>query len=101
MQMATGTKTIPRDLKKFRVGNGLTQVEVALRLGVTQPHYSRIEKGIVAPGNKLMRSVALLLKPHTVSEPPGKWLARVDRTARRSRQFRALVTAALALAEED
>lgn len=89
---------IRRDLKRFRMQSGLTQADLAKRLKITQPHYSRIESGKTPAGNGLFLKIRRLLKTgSTDSAVRDEWLEKVHAAATQSQQFRELVTAAMAL----
>ena len=51
-----------RELKSLRVGAGLTQTELAKRLGVTNVTVSRWERGEAIPKPKYNKAMAKLLK---------------------------------------
>jgi predicted transcriptional regulator len=94
MQMKATTKRIVCDLERLRRQRGLTQIEIASQLGISQAHLSRIISGATAPGNKLEFRITKLLggeHPKNTHE----WLARIEQAAARSADFRALVNAAL------
>lgn len=53
---------IGKNLKKARKNLGLTQVEVAEKVGITSTYYSMIERGEVEnPGSKKMLKIAKVL----------------------------------------
>jgi transcriptional regulator with XRE-family HTH domain len=85
---------IVSDLEKFRREHGLTQGELASRLGVSQPHLSRVISGTTPPGNKLAFRIERLLNRPSPKRTD-KWLDRVGHAAGRSNAFRTLVDSAL------
>ena len=48
-------------LKKVRLLKGLSQKEVAAAMGTTQPHYSKIEAGLVSPNVETLKKIASVL----------------------------------------
>lgn len=46
MGLTSQKESIGKKLKLLRVARGLHQADVASMLGVTQPHYSNIERGL-------------------------------------------------------
>lgn len=61
-------ETIANRLKEIRTSHGLNQIEFSQRIGVTNAHISRIEKGITVPSEALMK---LICKEFGVNE---EWL---------------------------
>jgi transcriptional regulator with XRE-family HTH domain len=51
-----------RQLHIARTNKGLTMVELAEKVGVTQPMISRFEKGTKKPGVELLRDIADVLE---------------------------------------
>ena len=49
------------NLKKLRLNNGLSQKELADKLGISQNHYSNIETGMRCPSVKLAKKIAIEL----------------------------------------
>ncbi len=87
-------KRVMHDLEKFRRDRGLTQAELASRLGVSQSHMSRVISGAVSPGNKLEFRIIELI--HAMpAKKPDQWLDQVAQAARRSPAFRKLINSAL------
>lgn len=98
----TSTKrtSFAKALDNFRRRQGLTQGDLARRLGVSQPHISRILSEEVPPGDKLRLRVARFL---AVQQPPTQhpdWVEKVAAAAGRSDAFRRLVGAALEMIEK-
>lgn len=60
--------TIAERLKKIRTDCGLNQIEFSKRIGVTNAHISRMEKGITVPSDSLTK---LICKEFGVNE---EWL---------------------------
>ena len=81
------------------LASGLTQVELARRLGVSQGHLSKVLKGVVAPGGKVRKAVAERLSDIDPEPSRDEWLRRVAEAADNSSEFRRLVVAALRLME--
>lgn len=50
-------ETIAKRLKKIRVDCGLNQIEFSKRIGVTNAHISRMEKGITIPSESLIKLI--------------------------------------------
>jgi hypothetical protein len=73
---------------------------LARRLGVSQPHVSRVISGDIPPGNKLRLRIEKLIAIERQPEEPGKWLARVSAAAGQSEDFRRLVNLAMDMLEE-
>lgn len=48
-------------LRKRRIEMGLTQIQMAAELGITQPQYSKIEAGVTDPG-KYLNKLSKILK---------------------------------------
>ena len=46
MALTSDKGSIGKNLKRLRAARGLKQTDVARMLGVTQPHYSNVERGI-------------------------------------------------------
>lgn len=44
-------------LYKYRTQKNLTQVEMAAKLNITQPHYANIENGIRTPSARLIQRI--------------------------------------------
>lgn len=63
-------------LKKLREDNGLTQAELAARLGVKQPVIARVESGKVMPDlrtvHRIAHALGFLVDPPTFRPMPGK-----------------------------
>jgi transcriptional regulator with XRE-family HTH domain len=95
------TQAMPADLftalERFRKANGLNQDELARRLGVSQPHLSRVIAGTSAPGNKLLYRIRDLLEVRPDRASGDKWLMEVAKAAKRSKSFRRLVSSAMDL----
>ena len=51
-------KQLPELLRQYRKKRGLAQKEVAAILGISREHYTRIERGIVRPSQKLCSIIA-------------------------------------------
>jgi transcriptional regulator with XRE-family HTH domain len=81
-------------LEKFRIERGLTQAELASRLGVSQSHVCRVISGAASPGNKLKFRISQLTGA-IPAKKADQWLDRVAQAAKRSPAFRALVNSAL------
>ena len=92
-------RALGKALENFRRERGLNQDELARRLGVSQPHISRVISGDIPAGNKLRLRIEKLLVAKRQSEAPGKWLAKVGATAGRSEDFRRLVSLAMDMLE--
>lgn len=86
---------LPSELEGFRRDQGLTQTELAAKLGISQPHLSRVLSGTVTPGDKLTFRLNRLLgrKPESGAVDP--WLERVKTASARSTSFKELVESAL------
>ena len=67
---------VPAAVERTRLGLGLTQKAVAEALGVSQPHYSKVKCGEVAPSEAL-------------TERMRDWLKRAGPTRRRGFDQRA------------
>lgn len=52
--------TIAARIKAVRTAKGLTQVQLALKIGITQSHLSAIERGDASVGTRLVRIAAAL-----------------------------------------
>lgn len=61
-------ETIANRLKEIRTSHGLNQIEFSQRIGVTNAHISRMEKGITIPSEALIK---LICKEFGVNE---EWL---------------------------
>lgn len=46
------------DLKALRKRRGMTQEQVALAAGITQSHYSLIERGLISPTMRTVQKLA-------------------------------------------
>ena len=46
MALTSDKGSVGKNLKRLRAARGLKQTDVARMLGVTQPHYSNVERGI-------------------------------------------------------
>jgi transcriptional regulator with XRE-family HTH domain len=58
-----GANKVGKTLKKARKSIGLTQVEVAEKVGISSTYYSMIERGEKTnPGSKIMIKIAKFLK---------------------------------------
>lgn len=58
-----GAQEIGKKLKKSRKTLGLTQVQLAAKIGITSNYYSMIERGEVDnPGSQVMSKIAKVLK---------------------------------------
>src|ERR1700692_926417 len=77
---------------------GINQDALADLLGVSQGHLSKILSGETPAGRRTAAGARQLLDVGT-APPPGRWLATVGETARGSLAFKAVVDAALKLAE--
>ena len=53
---------IGRDFKKARKQTGLTQEEVAQKVGMNANYYSRIERGEEKPGRETLLAIAKVLR---------------------------------------
>lgn len=51
-----------RYLKKYRLDNNMSQVEMAKKLKTSQSYYSRLESGKEKPGIQLIKRISELLK---------------------------------------
>lgn len=49
-------------MKVLRKGRGMTQEDVAAKAGITQQHYSLIERGLVSPTMRTARRIAQALE---------------------------------------
>ena len=79
---------------------GINQDALADLLGISQGHLSKILSGKVRPGRRTSARVRELLDARSDAAPTSdSWLATVDEAARRSRAFKAVVDAALKLAD--
>jgi transcriptional regulator with XRE-family HTH domain len=87
-------------LSAYARDRGLTQVELAQRLGISQGHLSKILMAKVAPGPKLARKIELLLGHASTGAPASQWGAAVIDAAEASPEFRNLVDAALSLMQK-
>lgn len=60
-----------KNLRQLRVDRGVTQVEMADRLGITQATYSRIEAGKSTPDLPALENIAAALEvvPTTLISP--------------------------------
>jgi transcriptional regulator with XRE-family HTH domain len=94
------SRAIGKALENFRRVRGLNQGELARRLGVSQPHISRVIAGEILAGNKLRLRIEKLLAVERQAEVPGKWLAKVGATALLSEDFRRLVNLAMKILEK-
>ena len=65
-------------ITRLRKASGLTQVEVAARLGTDQSTYSKIEKGV-----RRMDVVEFVAWAEAIGAEPSDVLAELRRTARR------------------
>ena len=88
-------------LRELTRRNGWTQEVVAARLGVTQGYVSRLFTARHAPSSKLAARINALVQHHMPEDGPMSLGDRVMRAAEASPRFRALVEAALDLANED
>jgi len=57
-----------RRVKAFRYRNGYSQGRFAVRVGVTQPYISCLEKGTVTPSAELVDRIEKLLEVLTAAE---------------------------------
>ena len=48
-------------LKELRIKRHMTQVDVAGAVGISQPYFNRVERGIYVPSLKNMESIAKAL----------------------------------------
>jgi transcriptional regulator with XRE-family HTH domain len=87
--------TLAKTLENFRRDHGMTQAELARRLGVGQPHLSRVISGKAVPGTKLTFRARRLLFAGSAANETEEWLKGVAKAAARSPSFRRLVTSAL------
>lgn len=55
------SQTVSRNLRIWRARRGLTQTEIAGRLGVSQSHFSRIELGKKTPSLRTLGRLAQAL----------------------------------------
>jgi transcriptional regulator with XRE-family HTH domain len=93
-------RALGKTLENLRRERGFNQEELARRLGVSQPHISRVISGEIPAGNKLRFRIEKLLAAERQSEAPGKWLAKVGAAAGRSENFRRLVNLAMDILEK-
>lgn len=93
-------KALGKALENLRRERGLNQDELARRLGISQPHVSRLISGDIAPGNKLRLRIEKLIAAERQLERPGKWLAKVGAAAGQSEDFRRLVNLAMDMLEK-
>lgn len=56
------------NLKIFRMKHGLTQAQMADKLGITQSHYKSIELGTHDPSFKVMTQLAEQFEPDDIWE---------------------------------
>lgn len=85
-EAVTGETVLSDQLRLGREGTGLTQVEAATRLGLSQPYLSQLERGQRAVTSSLARAAAKLYRlPPTAlpvpTEPPKRGAER-DKLAR-------------------
>jgi len=57
-----GSQQLGKNIKKARKKNGLTQEQVAEKVGVHVSYISRIERGVVNPTHSILDSIRRLLK---------------------------------------
>lgn len=50
--------TPPESLEAWRRDRGLSQMEAADALGISQTHYSRLERGAATPRRELLKQIA-------------------------------------------
>lgn len=81
------------DLAAFREASGLTQADLAERLGISQGHLSKIEAGRHRPGIHLRERLRRL----TEADSDVARIDEIQAAADRSPEFRALLAAALRL----
>ena len=63
MQESQGSVPEPNTyMKVLRKGRGMTQEDVAAKAGITQQHYSLIERGMVSPTMRTARRIAQALE---------------------------------------
>ena len=55
-------QTVSQNLKVWRTRRGLTQTEIAERLGVSQSHFSRLELGKKSPSLRTLDRLARALE---------------------------------------
>lgn len=51
-----------RYLRNYRIGNNLTQIQMAKKLNTSQGYYSHLETGRMKPGTDMINRIAKLLK---------------------------------------
>lgn len=63
-------KKLGKNIAKYRKETGLTQLQLAIKLGVTREHLSHIEVGIKHPSVELLFSIAksLNIEPYRLME---------------------------------
>jgi len=63
-------KKLGKNIAKYRKKTGLTQLQLAIKLGVTREHLSHIEVGIKRPSVELLFSIAksLNIEPYRLME---------------------------------
>lgn len=52
------TKTVAEVLRAYRLKNGLTQLELAKKLGITRPYLNQLENELLKPGIKLLKVIS-------------------------------------------
>ena len=72
-------KELPELLRQYRKKRGLAQKEVAAILGISREHYTRIERGLVTPSQKLSTVIAEKLNITLVT----RWSLRPRATPKR------------------
>ena len=90
----------PSLLDQARREDGLTQQELARRLGVGQPHLSRLLRGRAEPSPRLFLKIRRYLRSKPRAPAPD-WARQVVETAAASPDFLELVLAALKVAKHN
>ena len=87
---------IIHDLSRLLIELGVTQADFAKSLGISQGYLSKLLKGKHKPGRLLEVRCRRLLGAQKSSQTELQdWLAAVEDAARKSNDFRALVSAAM------
>lgn len=85
------------DLQAARLAQGLSQIEFAKLLGITQGHYSKIESGNAEISRKLAHRAELYLANLNLRRPDEETHleAAAIKAMRKSKHFRSLISAAI------
>jgi transcriptional regulator with XRE-family HTH domain len=95
MYMArTDENVFGETLDRFRKSQGLTQSDLSRKLGIGQPHLSRLIAGGAMPSDKL-RFRAEKLMTSIPRQRKDEWTDKVAEAAARSPDFKRLVNSAL------